>query len=159
MANGHGGSRTPSSPAPVSGPGALSRRTDGGPSDSKQPIRVPTGGAYGDATQLQQAEQGAPMGAAAGGDQGVPAGLLAGLSIPTGPGFGEASQQPGVPVTDGAAGGLGAGPEALGLPVQQDRDMQALLAYLPVLEHMANQPGASAASRNYVRQIKSYQGA
>jgi hypothetical protein len=28
-----------------------------------------------------------------------------------------------------------------------------------VLEHMANAPGASDAARNYVRQIKSYQGA
>jgi hypothetical protein len=99
------------------------------------------------------------MGATAGGDTPVPAGLLAGLSLPTGPGFGEATQQPGVPVTDGAASGLGAGPEALGLPAQQDRDMQALLRYLPVLEHMANAPGASDAARNYVRQIKSYQGA
>jgi hypothetical protein len=32
--------------------------------------------------------------------------------------------------------------------------MQALQAYLPVLEHMANQPGASAAARNMVRAIK-----
>jgi hypothetical protein len=118
---------------------------------------VPTGGAYGDATQLRQDQQGAPMGASPGGDQAAP-GLLAGLSIPTGPGFGEPTQQPGVPVTDGAASGPGAGPEALGLPVQQDQDMQALTAYLPVLEHMANQPGASAAARNMVRAIKAQVG-
>jgi len=155
MANGHGGARTPSSPAPVSGPGALSKRTDGGPAPTQQPIRVPTGGAYGDATQLQQDQQGAPMGASPGGDQQVPASLLAGLSIPAGPGFGEATQQPDVPVTDGAAAGPGAGPEALGLPVQQDQDMQALIRSLPVLEHMANQVGASAAARNMVRVIKS----
>ena len=30
MANGRGGYRQPSNPAPVSGPGALSKRTDGG---------------------------------------------------------------------------------------------------------------------------------
>jgi hypothetical protein len=154
MADGHGGSRTPGSPAPASGPGALSRRTDGGPSDPKQPLRVPTGGAYGDATQLKQAEQGAPMGASTGGDQAVPPGLLAGLSIPAGPGFGEATQQPDVPVTSGAASGPGAGREALGLPVQQDADMRMLQAYLPVLEHLADQPGAPAAARNYVRAIK-----
>jgi hypothetical protein len=93
------------------------------------------------------------MGASSGGDQVAP-GLLAGLSLPSGPGLGEPTQQPGVPVTDGAAAGAGAGPEALGLPVQQDQDMQALQAYLPVLEHMANQPGASAAARNMVRAIK-----
>lgn len=157
MANGHGGQRTPSSPAPVSGPGALSKRTDGGPG-AKQPVRVPTGGAYGDASTLRADQQGAPMGASPGGDQAVPAGLLAGLSIPTGPGLGAPTQQPGTPVTDGAAAGPGAGPEALGLPAQQDQDMQALSAYLPVLEHMANIPGASASARNMVRVIKSYQG-
>lgn len=151
MANGHGGARTPSSPAPVSGPGALSKRTDGGPG---QPVRVPTGGQYGDATQLRQAQQGAPLAQTAGGDQSSP-GLLAGLSIPTGPAFGAPSMQPDTPVTDGAASGPGAGPEALGLPVQQDQDMQALVRYLPVLEHMANIPGASAAARNAVRVIKS----
>lgn len=150
MANGHGGSRTPSSPAPVSGPGALSKRTDGGPG---QPVRVPTGGQYGDATQLAQLQKAAPL-AASGGDQAAP-GLLAGLSIPTGPAFGAPSMQPATPVTDGAPSGAGAGPEALGLPVQADQDMQALQAYLPVLEHMANQPGASAAARNMVRVIKS----
>lgn len=154
MANGHGGQRTPSSPAPVSGPGALSRRTDGGPG---QPVRTPTGGGYGDATQLRQAEQGAPMGASAGGDAPAP-GLLAGLSIPAGPGFGEPSQQPDVPVTAGAASGPGPGLEALGLPAQQDADMQVLQAYLPILEHMADQPGAPAAARNYVRSIKATMG-
>lgn len=154
MANGHGGQRTPGSPAPVSGPGALSRRTDGGVG---QPLRVPTGGAYGDATQLQQTQQGAPMGASPGGEMAP--GLLAGLSLPTGPGFGEPTQQPDVPVTDGAAAGPGAGPEALGLPVQQDQDMQFLRRYLPVMEHMANIPGSSAAARNAVRELKGRQGA
>lgn len=153
MADGHGGQRTPSSPAPVSGPGSLSKRTDGGPG-GKQPVRVPTGGAYGDATQLQQTQQGAPMAASSGGGGPAP-GLLAGLALPTGPGLAAPTQQPGVPVTDGAASGPGAGPGALGLPVQQDQDMKALVAYLPVLEHMANQPGASASARNMVRQIKS----
>lgn len=157
MADGRGGYRQPSSPAPVSGPGALSKRTDGPQGGGSQPVRVPTGGAYGDATQLRQAEQGAPMGASGGGDTPAP-GLLAGLSIPTGPAFGAPSQQAGVPVTDGAASGPGAGPEALGIPTQQDDDLRGLLAYLPVFEHMANIPGSSAAARNMVRQLKSYQG-
>lgn len=147
-----GGYRQPGSPAPVSGPGSLSKRTDGGPG-AKQPTRVPTGGAYGDASQLRADQQGAPMAASGGGDQPAP-GLLAGMALPTGPGLAAPTQQPGVPVTDGAAGGPGAGPEALGLPVQQDQDMQALVAYLPVFEHVANQPGASSAFRNMVRQLK-----
>lgn len=154
MANGHGGQRTPSSPAPVSGPGALSKRTDGGPSDQKQPVRVPTGGAYGDATALRQQQQGAPLAADPGGAAAPAPGLLAGLNIPTGPNFGAATQQPDVPVTAGAATGAGPGLEALGLPNQEGQDIQALAAYLPVFELMANQPGSFSATRNLVRAIK-----
>lgn len=56
-----GGKRTPRNPAPVSGPGSLSQRTDGGPGSQTQPIRVPTGGAYGEATALREAQQAAPL--------------------------------------------------------------------------------------------------
>jgi hypothetical protein len=93
------------------------------------------------------------MAASAGGDAPAP-GLLAGLALPTGPAFNAPTQQPGTPVTDGAATGPGAGPEALGVPVQQDQDLQSQLRYLPVYEHMANIPGASAAMRNLVRDLK-----
>lgn len=147
-----GGDRTPNNPAPVSGPGQLSRRTDGGPGNDKQPIRVPTGGDYGDATQLMKMQQAAPLGATPGGDNPLAA-LLGGggpeltpLSAP--------SQQPDTPVTDGAALGPGAGLEALNMTSPQDDDMQRLIQYLPVLEHMAEQPGASKASRNLVRSLK-----
>lgn len=147
-----GGDRQPSNPAPVSGPGALSRRTDGGPGDAKQPIRVPTGGDYGDATQLQKLQQSAPLAASPGGNIDLSA-LLGGggdevtpLNAPT--------QQPGTPVTDGAALGAGAGLEALGLSGQKDSDMQRLLQYLPVFEHMAEQPNSSRSARNLVRQLK-----
>ena len=37
----HGGYRRPADPAPVSGPGALSQRTDGGPSDPRLMERPP----------------------------------------------------------------------------------------------------------------------
>lgn len=147
-----GGYRQPSNPAPVSGPGALSRRTDGPQGGGKQPIRVPTGGTYGQAQQLQQLQQAAPVAASPGGDVGAPqpagdptAGLV-GLDQPT--------QQPDVPVTAGADSGPGPGSEALGLPNQVDDDMRRLIAYLPVFEHMANQPGSSKAARNLVRQLK-----
>jgi hypothetical protein len=145
-----GGYRQPGSPAPVSGPGALSQRTDGGP--GKQPVRVPTGGQYGDATQLQQLQQAAPVAASPGGDVGAPqpAGDVTDGLI----GFDQPTQQPDVPVTAGADSGPGPGPEALGLPNQPDDDMRRLIAYLPVFEHMANQPGSSSAARNLVRTLK-----
>lgn len=143
-----GGYRQPGNPAPVSGPGALSQRTDGGPS---QPVRTPSGGAYGERQQLEQLQQAAPLSASPGGDAGgaPPADLTEGLI-----GLGEPSQLPDEPVTAGAAAGLGPGLEALGLPNQPSEDMKRLIQCLPVLEHMANQPGASKAARNLVRQLK-----
>lgn len=54
----------PKNPAPVSGPGALSRRTDGGPGSQSQPIRVPTGGDYGQAQALENQQKAAPLASA-----------------------------------------------------------------------------------------------
>jgi hypothetical protein len=69
-------------------------------------------------------------------------------------GFDQPTQQPDTPVTAGAMLGEGPGPEALGLPNEPDEDLRRLVAYLPVFEHMANQPGSSKAARNLVRQLK-----
>lgn len=143
-----GGYRQPGSPAPVSGPGALSKRTDGGPG---QPVRTPSGGAYGERQELDQLQQAAPLSASPGGDVGAPEAVdpTAGLV-----GFGEPSQMPDEPITAGAAVGAGPGLEALGLPNQPDEDMRKLVTYLPVLELMASQPGASHSARNLVRSLK-----
>lgn len=56
-----GGYRQPANPAPVSGPGALSARTDGG---AGQPIRVASGGDYGDRKASVELQQAAPLAAA-----------------------------------------------------------------------------------------------
>jgi hypothetical protein len=53
--------------------------------------------------------------------------------------------------------GAGRGEEALGLVDQRETDLQSLAVYLPVLEFMANQPGASWAMRNTVRKVKAAQ--
>jgi hypothetical protein len=153
---GKGGYQAPANPAPVSGPGQLSQRTDGGP--GKQPIRTPTGGGYGEAQQLTGLQQAAPLAESPGGGDTPRAALLAALGAGAGGGnvvgFNEPTQLPDVPVTDGAASGPGAGLEALNLSNQKDEDMQALLYYLPVFEMMANVPGSSRAMRNLVRQLK-----
>lgn len=143
-----GGYRQPGNPAPVSGPGALSKRTDGGPG---QPVRAPSGGKYGERQELEQLQQAAPVSASPGGDVGAPqpADITAGLV-----GFDAPTQMPDEPITAGAAMGEGAGPEALSLPNAPDEDLRRLVAYLPVFEHMANQPGSSKAARNLVRQLK-----
>lgn len=149
---GKGGYQPPARPAPVSGPGALSQRTDGGPG---QPIRVPTGGSYGEATNLESLQQAAPLAGTSGGS--VPS-LLGGLSLPEGVGFDQGTQQPGTPVTDGAALGPGAGLESLGITQAEDADLQQLVNYLPVFETMANVPGSSKSARNLVRELKAYAG-
>jgi hypothetical protein len=69
-------------------------------------------------------------------------------------GFDQPTQQPDTPVTAGAALGDGPGMEALGLPNEPDEDMRRLIGWLPVFEHMANQPGSSKAARNLVRTLK-----
>lgn len=55
MANGHGGPRQPSNPAPVSGPGALSKRTDG------QGVKYMSGGQYGEGQEMVELQSSAPM--------------------------------------------------------------------------------------------------
>ena len=81
-------------PVGVSGPGAMSQRTD------IQPMRAPTGLPYGEAGALMQAQRQAPLPES--GPQTTPPPTLA-----------EPTQRPGQPVTAGAAAGPGPGPEAL----------------------------------------------
>ncbi|NJP50092.1 hypothetical protein HCJ93_08405 [Streptomyces sp. SBST2-5] len=96
-------------------------------------------------------QQSAPLSESPGGDVGAPepADLTADLI-----GFDMPSQMPDEPVTAGAPSGDGPGLEVLGLPNQPDEDLRRLVAWLPVFEHMANQPGSSKAARNFVRQLK-----
>ena len=58
MAEQHGGKRTPRNPAPVSGPGKLSRRTDGGPAQVNAQM---TGMAYGENKDFMEIQEGANM--------------------------------------------------------------------------------------------------
>lgn len=120
MANGHGGHRTPSKPAPVSGPGSLSKRTDGGPS---QVVSTAPGQDYGDAKQQAMAQRTAPMGAAqplpkapSGGEVADSASMPQFAGLP----FSAPSERPGEPVTHGVDIGEGAGSDALNLPAAPD---------------------------------------
>ena len=56
-----GGYRQPSKPAAVSGPGALSARTDGGPGSAKQPVQRIPGVDYGEQKALTEQQQAAPL--------------------------------------------------------------------------------------------------
>lgn len=137
---------------PVSGPGQFSARTDKAVGNANASL---PNAQYGENRDYQEQKSGAPMGQSPDGTAdfsslfGDPASRVVGLSEP--------SQDPNTPVTAGAALGAGVGVEALGLADQSSEDMQRLVPYLPVLEYMANQPGASWAMRNQVRKVKAMQ--
>jgi hypothetical protein len=130
---------------PVSGPGQFSQRTDKAVGEANR--QLPNAD-YGEQAQYQEQLQAAPM--AQFGDFSSMFGNPASRVI----GFGEDSQSPDVPVTDGAALGEGAGMEAISAP-PADPKMQQLKAWIPALEWMANQPNSGDSARGLLRQVKS----
>ena len=140
-----GGNHPPRHPAPVSGPGALSQRTDG------QPVRVAPGGDYGDRQDLQRLQQAAPL---ATGTPPATSGGAPGLDLSQIVGLGEPSTSPDTPVTAGAAIGPGPGSEALGLPTSDKQaEGRALGKYLPIMVRIADSDDASPVFRQYVREL------
>jgi hypothetical protein len=108
---GRGGYRAPSNPAAVSGPGALSQRTDGGPT---QGARYVSGLPYGQGQQTYSNQVAAPMagnsmGASAMGNSGlVQMEMPTELMAPT--------NRPNEPITAGLDIGEGPGSEIMNLP-------------------------------------------
>lgn len=150
MANGHGGVRQPRNPAPVSGPGAMSKRTDGGPA---QPARYMSGGDYGDGQEMMSLQQSAPMAASpapqtqaqwAGGQQGPPAPTP--LDAPT--------ERPDEPLTHGSPMGAGAGPGVLANSAGPAGEWGTFKQYLPMLTEAANQKGVSPTFVQFVRFLR-----
>ena len=92
---GRGGLQQPKRPAPVSNPQS-GARTDGGAGSKGQPLRVPTGGKYGEAKGLTEQQQAAPLAA---GGPGVPAqgGPPAGAPVPQAGGAFGPTQRPNEP--------------------------------------------------------------
>lgn len=145
MANGHGGYRAPTEPAAVSGPGALSARTDGRPT-----VQNLDNAKYGENQQFREIQSGAPLGAAPSGPtSGAPAEPMpTPLSAP--------SAMPGQPVTHGADAGPGANSSVLGLPDQSDEVADLKRRYGPILGvliRIADSPTASQQLRDEVRYV------
>ena len=101
-----GGYRQPSNPAPISGPGALSQRTDGGATEGMtQPAQYISGLPYGQGQATYDQQTSAPMAG-----NPVP-------QFPTAVPLSEPTQFPNQPVTYGNDLGAGAGSEVLaGMP-------------------------------------------
>lgn len=142
MAEQHGGYRQPNNPAPVSGPGALSRRTDGGPG-ATQPQQVLPNAAYGEAQDFHDIQAGADMaGSPVPGPTAIP------LGAPT--------QRPDEPLTAGSPMGPGVGPTGAGIDMRsiEQQDAAALQQWMPLMEWLSNQPDASPSTRMIVRRLK-----
>lgn len=140
MANGHGGKRTPRDPAPVSGPGALSARTDGGPG---QPVRVAPGGEYGSRQEMEAIQGGAVM---ADGGQQQPAPRPTPLGAPT--------ARPEEPITAGVDVGPGMDSVAAGIQTPYEITNEKLRPILHSLETMANLSSSNPEFRTFVRNMK-----
>jgi hypothetical protein len=138
-----GGYQRPSNPAPVGMPGALSQRTDGGPTQPM--VDMPSAG-YGEQAEFQALQGGAPM---AGVEQ-VPMGPPpTPLAAPTG--------MPNVPVTDGLPFGPGAGPSGQNpVAISDERDMQMLAKYLPQFQSMASGDDVPASYLRFLTSLRSY---
>jgi hypothetical protein len=97
-----GGYRKPENPAPVSGPGALSQRTDGGPT---QPAKYISGLPYGEGQATYDQQTAAPM---ARNNSPEPA-----LQMPEPTPLMAPTERPDEPVTAGINSGPGAGSEVM----------------------------------------------
>lgn len=136
---------TPNNPAPVSGPGALSARTDGGPAD-KQPIRSLPNAEYGANKEFMELQQGAPLY-----EQSAPPSAPPGLFEPT--------QRPDEPVTSGIASGPGEGPTQYPTFQEQGQDdVQVILRYMPALRRAASGNGAPETFKSFVRYLETFSG-
>ena len=136
MAEGQqGGMRTPRNPAPVSAPGALSRRTDGGPQQTNPPM---SGMAYGENRDFEEMQSAAPMSASpsaarprtakpkAAPQRGMEA---TPLFAPT--------QRPDEPITAGAPFGPGDGPSMM---MPQQRPTRSISSSLMKAAQFDNDP-------------------
>lgn len=120
-----GGYRKPNNPAPVSGPGALSRRTDGGPVQAGK--EMSSNGKYGERKELREMQQAAPM-------QGntIPSAPAPTIATPRQPvtNLFAPTQRPDEPITAGAPVGAGRTPEPAGQYAMIEK-------YMPQLDSLA----------------------
>jgi len=153
-----GGYRKPTNPAPVSGPGSLSQRTDGGPAD-KQAARYISGLPYGEGQGMMDIQNSAPMAAAPSIEQSnSPQGLASAAATQSVVPMNAPTSMPNVPVTDGANAGPGGGMDALGLgareQVADDAYRAQIAAYMPALLTIAANPNTSNMTRMIIRKLR-----
>jgi hypothetical protein len=124
MAEGRGGYRRPENPAPVSGPGAMSQRTDG------QGARYMAGGEYGEGQEMMDLQASAPMSKAPAAPRPRTGRQVAAeeMARPT-PLFAP-TERPDEPITAGAPFGPGPGP-AQTAPMPGRTVAESIAKFLP----------------------------
>ena len=136
---GKGGYQRPTSPAPVSGPGSLSQRTDGGPAD-KQAARYISGLPYGQGNEMMATQMAAPMEATSS-PSPVSASQIVGQPqqeqpmaepMPVVP-LDAPDQFPDRPVTHGVDAGAGPGMASLGLQSPEAASYKSTKDYIQAL--------------------------
>lgn len=137
-----GGYQAPRKPAPVSGPGSLSERTDGG---AGQPVRDLPNPGYGEQKDFTEIQQAAKM---AQSSKQMPA--ITRLDAPT--------ERPAEPLTEGSPMGPGRGPDAYGITnTMRDKskqEIQTIASALPLLEQAANGPNMPPSFVRFVRYLR-----
>ena len=150
-----GGRRTPRNPAPVSGPGQLSRRTDGGPQQTQATM---TGLPYGENAEFNTMQSQAPMSAAGQTTGRATARQPRGGGGPSMVPLFSPTQRPDEPVTSGANFGPGEGPaQNPGVNNLAKNDAQLLSRYMPDLMVMADDPATPDGFRRFVRHLRNMQ--
>lgn len=134
---GPGGYRAPANPAPVSGPGALSQRTDG-----RQPVMDLPNADYGQNAEFRTQQAGAAMPQTQSPPPAGPPGQPTGPSVEPPAPLSGGSLLPDQPVTHGADAGPGPGMDSLNLqsPVQTQ-----YASALDMVNKLAANPNASPA--------------
>ena len=156
MADGHGGKRVPGNPAPVSGPGRLSRRTDGGPSQTTTPM---TGLGYGENADFNDVQSSAPLAASPNAPKGAVNSQTQAAPMEATPLFAP-TQRPAEPVTAGASFGPGdTPPQPTSSTELFSQDAAALAPFLPSLMKSASADDAPAGFVRFVRYLRNMQGA
>ena len=137
-----GGYRKPANPAAVSGPGSLSRRTDGGPIQGAK--EIPGGGKYGERKELAELQSGAAM-------QGNPTPSMPSPNVPAPQQLTNLfapTERPDEPITAGASFGPGL------TPTQEVTGRYKLVSkYLPMLNEQASNPDTPDTFKNFVKYV------
>jgi len=150
-----GGYQKPNNPAPASGPGALSKRTDGGPTQAPKYI---SGMPYKQGGELFNQQSGAAM---AGDPVPVPPvqspvnpmeSMMSGLT-PL-----DAESMDDLPISDGVDIGRGRGssalPARLTSPINQDENVALIKRYLPDLMNATRLQGTPDSYKQFINYLK-----